>query len=347
MKKLFIILGVAGFLLTPPAFLCAQGTDLAFKGYELRMNGDPHGALALLDSSLLLHPESAPIWFEKGRCVDWIKMEGCTKFTHIWKYTIPRLKISRRCFSKAISLDPDNARYHYWAAENGALLSLTGIYSPWKWCAVPFMMRRSVNHAETSVLLKPDDPHYRYTLCLYARMGRLLGGKPKLARAHADSLEQIDPVYATMVRKEMETKKHPYDANSRYIQLESQYPDHIQLNLRLGQMNGSQPDKAVYYYRTVLQQDPLNVEALRGIERLMVRNKREDLVSDIRKYIDHATTSYTFYQAVGIRALGKYYELIGNKEKTDECNAEANRLSHKDYQTSVADLKPPVRTPGY
>ncbi|MFO7617125.1 MAG: hypothetical protein R6V75_07725 [Bacteroidales bacterium] len=343
-KWIFVFISLAVLL---PVSDEASGQDIPMLAYEMRMNGDPHGAIALLDSALLLYPDSARMWFEKGRCVDWTKMEGCSKFTHTWKYVVPRLKSGRRCFSKAVALEPDNARYHYWASQNGSLLAFTGIYSPWKWPVVPFLFRRMVNEAESAVELDPGNPEYRFQLVVLSRFGGLLGGNKKMARAHADTLDRIDPVYGTMAYKELETKKHPYDSYHRYLELEGEHPDHPMLLQKLAQINSnSGPEHfstARHYYRRMLELDPENTLAIKELVRTMNRYGQDGAVGEIQSYLRNVGSSYLYYQAVGHQLIGQQYQRLGSRSLADEHFRLAARMNPSNNSTNITDLKRPEK----
>jgi len=347
MKKIGLFLTLAAALQMTAGVAFAQGQDLAMQAYKLRMNGDPHAALAFLDSALLAHPDEARIWFEKGRCMEWIKTEGCRKFTDSWKYLAPRLKVSRRCFNRAIHLDPDNSRYHYWASENAALRGMVGFYSPWKWPAVPFIMRRSVKEAATAVRLNPENLDYRYALVNYSRFGTLFGGSKKLALAHADILESLDPVYGAMAFEELGSKKHPYDAFSRYLELEPKYPEHLKLLYQLAVYYAGKDstftDKALYYFKKILEIDPGNSPALTQLYREMPKDRKDEALPFIQAYLGHVDSGYNYYKSMGQNLLGQYYQQKRNVDKAKVCFAEAGRLNPNSNGTSSIDLDPPAK----
>lgn len=345
MKTTGLFLTTAVALFMAGGISISHGQGLATRAYQMRMNGDPHGALAFLDSALTQHPDSASIWFEKGRCMDWIKTEGCEKFTHTWKYLAPRLRECRRCFSQAIRLDPGNARYHYWASEIAALRGMVGFYSPWKWPAVPFIMKHCVKEAETAVRLEHENPDYRYSMVSFARFGPLLGGNKKIARAHADTLDRLDPVYGTMALEELATKKHPYDAISRYHDLETKYPEHIKLLHRLAMhytySDTTHADTAISYYKRILDIDPANAAALNQLYRKLPKNRKHEAIPLIHNYLKEVEQNFNYYKAPAHRLLGQWYQQNGDPEKAKASFAEANRLNPNNNGTSNIDILPP------
>jgi tetratricopeptide (TPR) repeat protein len=320
----------------------AQTGDISMKAFELRMNGDNPAALQMLDSALLIYPDSAMLWFEKGRCLDWDKMEGCSKFRHTWSVLSPRLRQGKRCFAKACHLDPANARYHYWAAENNALLSMVSIYSPWKWPAVPWIFRRTTYFAEQAVRLSPENPEYRYALVNYLRFGWFLGGSKKMAQAHADTLETIDPVWAALAHRELATKKNPYDVSARLTELAVKYPDHPRLLQQFCvRRDPSQFTKTFAHCARLLELEPNNILAINQLYRVLPDQQKSDALPYLETYLKNANSDYTVYQATGLRLLGSYYKSRGEEEKAKDYFGQADQIYPVKNTSNISDWDPP------
>lgn len=76
------------------------------------------------------------------------------------------------------------------------------------------------------MLLAPDHNEYRLDFVTYARLGRVIGGKPGKARIQADSLALLDPYYGLKAREILNEGKRnniPFDS---YLELTKEYPNH-------------------------------------------------------------------------------------------------------------------------
>ncbi len=347
MKSLKIILAIS----LMPAFgilsLPAQSPDLALKAFELRMNGHPLESIAFLDSVLKIYPDSARLWFEKGRSMDWIKALECTKFTQSWTKMAPRLRSAKRCFQKACSLDPDNGRYYYWAAEVSSLLSLLAFYSPWEWVAVPYIFKRTIRYAEESVKLSPENPDYRLALINFSRFSWPLGRGTKYTWAQIEALRKIDPVYAVLGSREMATKKKPYNIRVELEKLQPDYPDHPLLMLELAR-SYSQPESprastGFLYYKKLLADNPRNLEALNQMYRRLSKSRSAEVIPVIQDNMRKLENDYMYYRAAGYRLMGQYYQEQGDKDKANEYQSLAEKMNPKNCGTNAVDLEAPGR----
>jgi hypothetical protein len=331
-------------LLLAAAVVGLKGQQTAMKAYEMRMNGDPHGAMALLDSELKIHPESADLWFEKARCFDWTKAEGCTKFTHVWTKMSPRMRHTQRCLAKACKLDPENARYAFWAGQNGALLSLATLYTPWFWPAVPFIYMQMSHNLRKAVELEPSNAEYLYNMILYTRFGGL-GGSNKKYMALTDKLYKLDPVYGVMAYKELETKKHPYDAAGKYYELERTYPDHRELLKKLAMSGGqgnANPDNKLYYCKRLLELYPHDTWALQQMYRILPEHRKSEILPVADSYLKTVENDYGFYKAAAYRVLANYYGSIKSADQAKEYSALAEKWNQNNNGSATNDMKPPV-----
>jgi len=328
--------------------LVAQNKDAALDAYEMRMNGRPFAALDLLDSSLVVYPDSSRIWFEKGRCLDWIKTDGCNKFRDTWSTVSPRLRKSGKCFRVACRLDPENARYHYWMSQNLALRALVAFYSPWKWPTIRMKIKSSVRHAKIAVHYNPQDPQYRYDLVSFARFGWLLGGNKRLARAHADTLSKMNTVYGVMASELLATRKHPYDALTRLRELEKDYPADARLLRNLAMKYNARSagdsvfaDTARLYMIKLLNVDPKNSWAMNQYLRSLPKNRKTEALPYIDNFLIAVEADYGCYRSSALRIKSQYLKSTGDHEKAEQYLKEANHLNPNNNSTFISDWKKP------
>lgn len=341
MKNLLLSL----FLLACAISASSQHQDLALKAYELRMNGHPYEALSYLDSTLALYPDSARLWFEKGRTLDWVKVEGCTKFVHVWTKMAPKIRKSGKSLHRACKLDPQNARYHSCYSGVAAIQSLVFIYSPWKWPFAPSKLRSSVNHAEKAMLLFPGNLEYRLDFVTYARLGRIIGGKPKKARIQADSLALMDPYYGLKARDILNEGKKTQVTFDSYLELLKQYPDHLPLLQDVAQrcMNRDSAKKvlAANCLIHILELNPGDRQALLKLLKVVPPSDNEKLLALTKAYLLVYEGGYAYNISAGYIALGEYYKRTGEQALSDEWMAKAKQVYGVQYEAFLKDQAKP------
>lgn len=323
----------------------SQPRDIALQAYEMRMNGDPLSALAFLDSAVAVYPDSARIWFERGRTLDWIKFEGLDRPLQVVTTLAPRLRKSRHNLLMASRLEPENARYHYWVSQNAMLLSMVAIYSPWKWPFLHWAFKRAVVPAQKSVLFAPDNPEYRLNLITLTRFSWLLAGDKKAARAHADTLWKMDPVYGVRAYKELETKKEPYDAVAGYAEAGRQNPDHPWLLRYQAQSysrkDSGRTDQAIACLKRLLEIDPDNTWAITQLYRVMPASRKEEAAVEVQAYLKRVDKGYNYYKAAGHQLMGQYYEAQHDSIRARESFELAKKYNPMTRGAAVEDLQPP------
>ncbi len=319
----------------------SQNHDLALRAFELRMNGVPYSALNLLDSALKIYPDSARLWFEKGRCLDWIKTVGCVKFRDSWYILKPNLRSCRHCFKKACRLDPENARYQFWAAENAGMIALLEFYTPWNWPFIPFSLRYFVKHLKIASDLDPENPDYMFELVNAYHVT----GSARLARAYADTLNSIDPVYGVLAYDLISTSSHPYDALSHFKELEQSNPDNLKILVELALIYSDKDstylDTSLNYLKKILELDPPNLTALKRLYFKLPNNRKDDIIGYILNFLKASEHDYTYYSAAGLRMMALYFKQQGDKSMADLYYSAANQLSSDEYNSFIKDLSPP------
>ncbi len=336
------------FILLVPGLSQVQGQDIAMQAFELRMNGNPDSAKALLAKSVQQYPDSARIWFEYGRCIDWTKTDDCTKFIHVYSKMNPRLKAAKRCMRKAVKLEPDNARYRYWAGQVQGVLGLASIYTPWRWPLIRCTFRQSTKQLRRAVALDPDNPQYRYDLVNFEHFGWLLAGNTKNAKLHTDTLDKLDPVFGVMARELLKDKKNPYDQiagfralitpDSANIDLMNELAFAYRLKIR---EDSTYRDSAMVCYQRVLQIDPGNETAMKEFSRLAAKRGEPDLLPYINAYLEVRKNDYGYYRAPALRLLAGQMEKKGMKEEAEHLREEAKQLNPKNNSSFLKDLEKP------
>ncbi len=346
MKKLTVIFTAT--LLLPLFPLRGQPQDLALQAYEMRMNGDPHGAMQFLDSVLRIYPDSARIWFEKGRCLNWMLTKDLHKFIQVYTRMSPRLRKTQRCFQKAIRYDPGNARYYYWAGENKALLSLAAFYTPWEWPLIPFKLKKTVKFEKQAVLLAPEEPEYRYSLVEYSRFGWLLGGNKKMAQAHLDTLDRLYPVHGALAHIDFADKKHPYSLLARLQEIRASDPDNPKLiremigpTSRLITKDSSYVDTVMALFVRYMELDPANPDIIRRMYRFMNKYNIGDPLPYVNTYMNAVEDNYGYYRGAGLWLLADAAKKQGDEARAEELKKEATKLSPAGYGHLLKDLEKP------
>jgi len=346
MKRILSTLMVYLCLSVPLAL--AQYRDLALQAFELRMNGQPYMALDLLDSALLIYPDSARIWFEKGRCLDWIKTDGCKKFTDSWTKMSPRLRKGGKCFKVACRLDPEIGRYHFWMSQNLSTRALLAFYTPWKWPTIGIKIRSSFKHARRSVLWSPQNYNYRYELVNIGRFGWFMGGNKKLARAHADTLNEMKPVYGVMANELLANRKQPYYALDHFQNLEREFPTDTRLLRELAmkytmksRSDSTYADTARRYIIRILELDPKNSWAVNQFFWNLPKHRKAEALPYIESYLKAVDSDYNCYKATGLKLKGHCMKSLGELSKAEKCFAEANKLNPNGNSTFISDWEKP------
>jgi hypothetical protein len=341
MKNTLLLL----FLLVCASSAKAQQPGLALQAYQLRMNGHPYEALQFLDSTLAIYPDSSRLWFERGRTLDWVKVEGCTKFVHVWTKMAPKIRKSGKSLHKACKLDPMNARYHSCYSGVAAIQSLVFIYSPWKWPCAPSKLRSSVNHAEKAMLLDPKNLDYRLDFVTYARLGRIIGGKPKQARIQADSLALMDPYYGLKAKDILNEGKKTRVTIDSYLELMKQYPDHLPLLQEIAQrcMNRDSVKKALAAdcFIHILELSPGDRQALAKLLKVVRPADNEKLLTLANAFLSIHEGGYAYNLSVGYTALGVYYKRAGDQVLSDEWVAKAKQVYDVKYEAFLKDQAEP------
>lgn len=345
MKTHLVLLGM--FLLFVAASLTAQ-EDIALKAFELRMNGYSDSAKAILAEAVTQYPDSARIWFEYGRCIDWTKTDDCDKFIHLYSRMNPRLKAAKKCMYRAAKLEPDNARYHYWAGQTQGVMALASMYTPWRWPLVRFTLKHSTKQQRIAVALSPDNPQFRYDLVNFEHFGWLLGGNKKNALLHTDTLMQQSPVYGVKARELLATKKKPFDALSGFSAILTNDSGDVQLLKELGfaysrkiHQDSTCLDSALQCYLRALQLDPGDETALKQLCRLSGKRTEMDPVPYINAYLDNRKDDYGYYRAIGLMHLANQFDKKDKKEDAQKLRQEAKMLNPKNNNTFLTDLEKP------
>ncbi len=328
-------------LIIIPGLSFAQVQDIPLLAYELRMNGSPYRAIHVLDSGLKHYPDSARFWFEKGRCLDWVKLEECRKFKDSWSILLPNLNDCGRCYHKACHLSPENGRYQYWAASNHSLISLVYFYTPWKWPLVPFEMRKAVHHHKRAVQLNPGNPEYRLALINMLRFGWVFGGNMNMARSHADTLQTINPLYGIMASDLLQNQKQPYNTLQHLQELEQIQPDNLRLLREIAsfyERKGSGcSDSCVLYCTRILENNPGDEWAVKMLYRKLPSEKKDDFMPYLLSYLDHVSTGHNYHKSIGLRLLGYYFRDLGDIAKSKGFLAAANYLNPNNNNTYLED----------
>lgn len=341
MKNFFLVFSMMGCLAT----MHAQRTDLALQAYDLRMNGHPYEALSFLDSTLALHPDSARLWFEKGRTLDWVKVDGCTKFIHAWFKMAPKLRKSSKCLKKAYQLDPGNARYHNWYSGIAAVQSLLYIYSPWKWPLMPSKLRSAVNHAEKAMYLSPENHVYRLDFITYARLGWVIGGKPRKAKIQADTLAMLDPYYGLKAQEALNDGKKNTVPFQSYLELVKEQPDNLALLHDVAERSirrdSASKVLARQYLRHILELEPGDRRALLQLVKSAPPAENEEMLALINAYIAIHKEGLAYNLSAGYTALGFYYKRAGELALSEEMLAKANELYPDRFDSFMKDQAVP------
>lgn len=325
-----------------------QGQDIALQAFELRMNGHPDSALAILSEAVKQYPDSARIWFEYGRCIDWMKTDDCTKFIHVYTKMNLRLRKAKKCMGRAAKLDPLNGRYRYWHGQTLGVQGLASIYTPWRWPLIYPIFHKSTRQLRKAVALLPDNPQYRYDLVNYEHFGWFMGGNMKNARLHTDTLADQHPVYAIMARDLLKDDKHPYNTIAGFSALLTSDSSDITLLNELAfayrmkiRTDTAYRDSAFACYRRALQIDPGNDTAIKEFCRLASKRADVDPIPCIREYLDIRKEDYGYYRALGLRLLAGQMEKQGMKEEAERLRSEAKALNPRNNATFLKDLEKP------
>jgi tetratricopeptide (TPR) repeat protein len=323
----------------------AQSHDIAVRAYELRMNGKPHEAILVLDSALAIYPDSAVLWFEKGRCLDWLKTEDCEKFIHVYTKMNPRIRHSKNCLKKACKLDPNNARYRYNMSEVQEVLALASIYTPWRWLCVRPLLKSSTKNAKLSVSLAPDSLLYRGNLINLVHFGWIAAGSKKAARLHADTLNAQNRIDGILAYELIANKRNPYDALSELKALLGEMPSDPRLlheiATQYSRLDSNYRDSCITYCIKALELDSLYYPAIRNLTFKLPKSRKVEALPYIETYIASSVDNYLIYKAVGFRWKGVCLREMGRIEEAKASFAEAERLNPGSNESHARDLQMP------
>lgn len=181
-------------LLTGMVFLCAAALATARSGsagdavdaaFALRMEGKTDAALEQLQALVAQQPALAKGWYELART----------------QFYLMQLDEAQQSVDKAVSLEPNNAQFHYLAGMTAAYRAVRKAHEPNTEEEVGRLMQQWLQELKKTVELQPD--HYRACIDLvnaYQQTPEKFGGDPAKGEPIIQRLESASPVDAAEAR---------------------------------------------------------------------------------------------------------------------------------------------------
>ena len=192
MVKRTAVLSVVCVIAGLVQYACADHTgevevdnvSVAMRAFELRMAGRVDESKQLLEKAVRKNPKNAEAQFELARIYFYMSCETLD------------LDLAQKTIERAIELEPDNARFHYWSGEIAMYNGIIKMRNLLGRLAMPGQMRKAVKSFKRAVELKPDFHEARLSLMgCYDRLPWYCGGSKSKAKEQARKLEQTDAVY--------------------------------------------------------------------------------------------------------------------------------------------------------
>ena len=199
------------------------------QAYELRLSGRTLDARAALEKIVDENPDYGPAWFELARVQFYCIFAGDSPAD--MKETLSE---AGQSVDRAVKLQPDNPRYHYWAGHIKTYGTIAAAHEPIKWVGMPFQMQAALNHYERVLALRPDDLHTRQVLMgLYDRSPWFMGGNKRKAIQFRNQLANMDPVYGVAATCELHSDESEWQKLDHWQALLEQHPDNPRIHAGL------------------------------------------------------------------------------------------------------------------
>ena len=303
--------------------------NAAVGAYQLRMSGKVYDAKAMLEKAVAKNPSDSLAQFELART------HMHTLLVHKdgedpRKSTPARLKKAANVIKAVVKLEPDNARYQYWAGIITMYDGIAKAHSIWSMPVLPLRMNSSTKYFEKAVKLNSDYHEARLTLLgLYDRLPVYMGGSKKRARKHTEVLEKSDPVYGARARCELKPKPKPNEQIKIWLKVVEKDEKNPGAHEGLGRayMKVEKWDKAEEHFSQAVELDSSRCIAFLDFSReLFSEDKFEEADEAVQQLLNQGSSVSGPIRAKGLRRLAMIRTEQGRNEEASALTKEANKL---------------------
>ena len=312
-------------VLISTAVACAgektEGTSVAEKAFQLRLNGKSHEAKEVLTEYLKEHPDDAIAQFEYSRVL-------CYLFD---------LESAEKQAAKAVDLEKDNARFHYWQGMCGAYLFIDQAHH--KGNLDKAILKRSMVQLQKAVELKPDYHAARLMLIqLLNNNPPEHGGDHKQARKHTEYLMQTDLDYGLQAMMVLEGEKSLDWKIQQYQEALTKEPENAGLHAGIARLysESDQMEKLQEHIDKALVLDEKQKNVLLDIVLPLVMKKQyQPAIGMTERYLDLAANGPAAMRSFALFYIAKIEKMSGNPD-ADKTLKRSIQADPDGWQTMMA-----------
>lgn len=291
---------------------------VVMQAFELRMAGQVDEAKRLLETAVDANRADAAVQFELAR----------VRFYTIFTNTDGvNLGPAQKAIEKAIAIDGDNPRYHFWAGKIATYYGIQKMHGVLSRLEMPGQMNKAIKSFERAVALQPDFHEARVDLMgLYDRLPWFAGGNKSKARQQLHKLEQLDPVYGAKARCEIQPRKTSAEKIAIWQKVVDAHPDNAGAHAGLAgaymQNDGAQAadtQYAVDHLNRAIELDASYCTELLNLARYYAQAREHDKAEKaIRRFVNFDPAPPVALRANGLRQLARIKKA---QQKPDEAKA--------------------------
>lgn len=317
-----------------------QSRATAMSAWQLRMDGQIAKGRETLEQALKKDPDQAAVQFELARirfltAVDLAKVGWSGKGR---PPRIPDFKPARAAILEAVRLEPNNARYAYWAGVITMYHAYTSIAHVWTAPALPSRFGESERHLRRAIELDQGNLEARKMLFAeYRGLPWIMGGSRKKAEVQLKEIEQRSAVLGLRARCEMDRPK-PEETVARWKKFVGENTNNADAYEELARAcaRTSDTQAAIEAYRKVMELDPARGDVLLQIARLHAQNKeyaKQEAV--LREFLKQTPPPIAPLRARALHELGGALRKQGREAEAQKAEAEAKRLGYLDWNVEL------------
>jgi len=312
----------------------------------MRLEGQLDEARLILEKEIQTNPDNDRAHFELTRLLFWRLMEGdeFDSFFSGMSTLSKRLKKINSEIETNVNLNPNSARYNYWAGNISAYMLISKVHNPLKWFGIPWIVKKTKAFFEKAVELDPNHHEARAFLIRIYHGGLFLGSHSKKAEYHINEFEVRDPVYWVRAKCASLEDSACIDLLNTIIEENDQSVLGHELLARKYRNSGDSENAAIHWLKA-LELNPADMFALyHYTSNCLKTDKLEKCEKIVQDYLSQEKNKSGIYKAVGLRQLSRIRKKQGNKIESkklwdealsiDPTNFIANKITEHDLFTA-------------
>jgi tetratricopeptide (TPR) repeat protein len=302
----------------------------AFTAFALRLAGRSEEAKGVLQEAVSAGSRDARVHFELARILFYTSVVGPPP---------PNLRPAREAVEKAVELDAENPRYHFWAGliagHQGIVKAHASLGPETRAC-----FQASISHIERTLRLKPDYHEARnWLLGNFARLPADLGGDRAKAEKQAKMAEKFDPVWGAVARCQLIPRGNKEDRIAVWRKVIAANKQNARAHEGFGceYLNQGKTKKAIAHLERALKLDPKRSVVLLDLASHL--QGRKDLVraeQAISRFLTWKPAPIAPLRARGLRRLSRVLKQAGKTAEAEAAMAEAEKLDPVDWAPHIS-----------